>query len=79
MAFSLPALPYDYTALEPHIDATTMNIHHTKHHQTYVNNVNAALEKHPEFAKHSLVDINKAIGTDKVPADVATVVRNNGK
>lgn len=49
MAFALPTLPYDYTALEPSIDATTMNIHHTKHHQTYVNNLNAAVEKFPEF------------------------------
>jgi Fe-Mn family superoxide dismutase len=49
MAFALPALPYDYAALEPSVDATTMNIHHTKHHQTYVNNLNAAVDKFPEF------------------------------
>eukprot|EP00775_Hariotina_reticulata_P005699 gene5699-5938_t len=78
MAFSLPSLPYDYVALEPHIDATTMNIHHTKHHQTYVNNLNAALDKFPELKDLGLVDINKAIGSDKIPADVATAVRNNG-
>jgi superoxide dismutase len=58
MAFSLPALGYDYAALEPHIDATTMNIHHTKHHQTYVNNLNAALERFPEFKVRILRIIN---------------------
>lgn len=78
MAFTLPALPYDYTALSPHIDETTMQIHHTKHHQTYVNNINGALEKFPELASLGIVDLNKAVGTDKVPKEVATVVRNNG-
>jgi len=51
MPFSLPQLPYAYDALEPHIDARTMEIHHTKHHQAYVNNVNAALEKAPEWQR----------------------------
>jgi Fe-Mn family superoxide dismutase len=60
MAFSLPSLPYDYVALEPHIDATTMNIHHTKHHQTYVNNLNAALDKFPELKDLGLVRDNQA-------------------
>ena len=78
MAFTLPALSYDYASLEPHIDATTMNIHHTKHHQTYVNNVNAALDKFPELKGLGLVDLNQAVGTDKIPAEVATAVRNNG-
>jgi len=53
MAHSLPPLPYDYNALEPHIDEQTMRIHHDKHHAAYVNNLNAALEKHPELANKS--------------------------
>ena len=57
MAFALPPLPYDYAALEPHIDARTMEIHHTKHHQAYVNNLNAAIEKTPELQHKSLDDI----------------------
>lgn len=55
-----------------------MNIHHTKHHQTYVNNVNAALDKFPELSSLGIVDLNRAVGTDAVPAEVATAVRNNG-
>lgn len=78
MAFTLPVLTYDYAALEPHIDAMTMNIHHTKHHQTYVNNLIAATDKFPELKDLGIVDLNKAIGSDKIPADVATAVRNNG-
>ncbi|GBF96385.1 manganese superoxide dismutase [Raphidocelis subcapitata] len=78
MAFKLPDLPYAYAALEPHVDATTMNIHHTKHHNAYVTNVNAALDKFPELKGLGLVDLNKAVGTAAVPADVATAVRNNG-
>jgi Fe-Mn family superoxide dismutase len=78
MAFNLPSLPFEYTSLEPHIDALTMNIHHTKHHQTYVNNLNAALDKFPEFRDLGLVAINQAVGSDKVPSEVATAVRNNG-
>jgi Fe-Mn family superoxide dismutase len=73
--FELPPLPYSYDSLEPYIDATTMNIHHTKHHQTYVNNVKAALDKFPELKDLGLVEINKAVGTDKIPAEVATVIR----
>jgi superoxide dismutase, Fe-Mn family len=76
MAFTLPPLPYDFSALEPHIDAKTMEIHHDKHHQTYVNNLNAALEKAPELAKKSLDDLMKSINT--VPEAVRTAVRNNG-
>eukprot|EP00877_Chromochloris_zofingiensis_P005537 jgi/Chrzof1/14985/Cz09g23070.t1 len=78
MGFTLPDLPYQHHALEPHIDALTMNIHHSKHHQTYVNNLNAALEKFPEFQDLGLAEINKAVGTNKVPSDIATAVRNNG-
>src|SRR5215216_555737 len=76
MAFTLPQLPYAFDALEPHIDATTMQIHHGKHHQTYVNNLNAAIEKAPELAKKSLDDLMREIG--KVPEAVRTAVRNNG-
>jgi Fe-Mn family superoxide dismutase len=76
MAFTLPALPYDFAALEPHIDAKTMEIHHGKHHQTYVNNLNAAIEKAPELAKKSLDELMRDVG--KVPEAVRTVVRNNG-
>jgi Fe-Mn family superoxide dismutase len=75
MAFALPPLPYDYAALEPHIDARTMEIHHTKHHQAYVNNLNAALEKAPEFQQKSLDDIIANVA--KVPEAVRTAVRNN--
>ena len=75
MAFALPPLPYDYAALEPHIDARTMEIHHTKHHQAYVNNLNAALEKAPEFQQKSLDDI--VANVSKVPEAVRTAVRNN--
>eukprot|EP01024_Parvocaulis_polyphysoides_P061363 TRINITY_DN6786_c0_g1_i2.p2 TRINITY_DN6786_c0_g1~~TRINITY_DN6786_c0_g1_i2.p2 ORF type:complete len:217 (+),score=50.22 TRINITY_DN6786_c0_g1_i2:140-790(+) len=78
MSFSLPALPYGYEALEPHIDSQTMTIHHTKHHQTYVNNINSALESNPDLKSVSLVDLNKAIGSDKIPAEIMTAVRNNG-
>ncbi len=76
MAHQLPDLPYDYSALEPHIDAKTMEIHHSKHHQGYVNNLNAALEKHPGLAEKSLEDLLKDI--DSIPEDIRTAVRNNG-
>ncbi|MGE3276966.1 MAG: superoxide dismutase [Vicinamibacterales bacterium] len=76
MAFTLPALPYDFAALEPHIDAQTMQIHHGKHHQGYVNNLNAALEKHPELAGKSLDDLLKDLNA--VPEGIRTAVRNNG-
>ncbi len=76
MAHSLPALPYDHAALEPHIDTTTMQIHHGKHHQAYVTNLNAALDKHPELHEKSLDDLVKGIAT--VPEDIRTAVRNNG-
>ena len=77
-SYSLPNLPYAYDALEPFVDAMTMEIHHSKHHQTYVNNLNAALEKAPELAGLDLLALNKAVGTGKVPDSVATAVRNNG-
>ncbi|MGH2581816.1 MAG: superoxide dismutase [Anaerolineales bacterium] len=76
MAFTLPKLPYDFNALEPHIDARTMEIHHGKHHQAYVNNLNAAIEKHPELADKSVEDLLKDLSA--VPEDIRMAVRNNG-
>jgi Fe-Mn family superoxide dismutase len=76
MAFELPKLPYAYDALEPHIDARTMEIHHSKHHQAYTNNLNAALEKHPDLAGKSAEDLLKDLNS--VPEDIRTAVRNNG-
>jgi Fe-Mn family superoxide dismutase len=76
MAFTLPALTYDYAALEPHIDARTMEIHHTKHHQTYVTNLNAAIEKAPELADKSLEWLLQNLSS--VPEAVRNAVRNNG-
>src|ERR1044071_2590711 len=76
MAHSLPPLPYPSDALEPHIDKQTMEIHHGKHHQTYVTNLNAALDKHPELQSKSIEDLLKGINT--VPEDIRTAVRNNG-
>jgi len=76
MAHSLPPLPYAADALEPHIDKQTMEIHHGKHHAAYVNNLNAALEKHPELQSKSVEDLIRGIST--VPEDVRTAVRNNG-
>ncbi len=75
MKFELPQLPYGYDALEPYIDAKTMEIHHTKHHQAYINNLNAALEKHPELQDKSLEDLIR--GLSQVPEDIRTAVRNN--
>jgi Fe-Mn family superoxide dismutase len=76
MAQSLPPLPYASDALEPHIDKQTMEIHHGKHHNAYVTNLNAALEKHPELQSKSVDDLLKNINT--VPEDIRTAVRNNG-
>jgi Fe-Mn family superoxide dismutase len=76
MAFELPPLPYAYDALEPHIDSMTMEIHHTKHHNAYVTNLNAALEKHPELAGQSLEDLVSNLSA--IPEDIRTAVRNNG-
>jgi Fe-Mn family superoxide dismutase len=72
----LPKLPYAYDALEPHIDARTMEIHHTKHHATYVNTLNGALEKHPDLQKKSVEDLLR--GIDQVPEAIRTAVRNHG-
>ena len=76
MAFTLPPLGYDYAALEPHIDARTMEIHHTKHHQTYVTNLNAAVDKTPELAGKSLEWLLQNLPS--VPEGVRAAVRNNG-
>jgi Fe-Mn family superoxide dismutase len=76
MAHSLPPLPYPTDALEPHIDKQTMEIHHGKHHNAYVTNLNAALEKHPELQSKSIEDLLRNINT--VPEDIRTAVRNNG-
>jgi superoxide dismutase, Fe-Mn family len=76
MAFELPDLPYAYDALEPYIDTQTMQLHHDKHHATYVNNLNGALEKHPELSGKSLEDLLG--GLSEVPEDIRMVVRNHG-
>jgi Fe-Mn family superoxide dismutase len=76
MAHTLPALPYAFNALEPHIDARTMEIHHGKHHQAYVTNLNAALDKHPGLHAKSVGELLAGINT--VPEDIRTAVRNNG-
>ena len=76
MAYELPSLPYAYDALEPHIDARTMEIHHTKHHQAYITNVNNALKDHPELASLSVEALISDLS--KVPEAIRTVVRNNG-
>src|SRR5512142_207381 len=76
MAFNLPSLPYPFDALEPYIDAQTMEIHHDKHHGTYVKNLNAALGKYRELQSKSIEDLLR--GIDSIPADLRTAVRNNG-
>jgi len=76
MAYSLPPLPYPPDALEPHIDKQTMEIHHGKHHNAYVTNLNAALEKHPALQSKSVEDLLR--GINSVPEDIRTAVRNNG-
>ncbi|WCE08556.1 superoxide dismutase [Pseudomonas sp. JBR1] len=75
MPHTLPQLPYAYDALEPHVDAQTMEIHHTKHHQTYINNLNAALEG-TEFANLSAEEVVRQL--DKLPQDKRGAVQNNG-
>lgn len=75
MAYEVPPLPYDYAALEPYIDAETMKLHHDKHHQAYVTNANAALDKHPELASKSVDDLLRDLNA--VPEDVRTALRNN--
>src|SRR5579864_57070 len=76
MAFEVPPLPYAYEALEPTIDPETMHLHHDKHHAAYVNNLNAALEKHPELQGKSAEDLIRDL--NNVPEDIRTAVRNNG-
>jgi Fe-Mn family superoxide dismutase len=76
MAHELPKLPYDFAALEPHVDAQTMQIHHGKHHQTYVNNLNAALEKYPELQGKPIDQLIADLNA--IPEDIRTAVRNNG-
>lgn len=76
MAFELPPLPYDFAALEPHIDAQTMQIHHDRHHNAYVTNLNAALEKHANLQSQSIEDILRNI--QDVPEEVRQAVTNNG-
>lgn len=76
MPHELPPLPYGYDALESNIDARTMEIHYTKHHQGYVNNLNAALEKHPELDNKSVEDLLRNLNS--IPEDIRTAVRNNG-
>lgn len=76
MKYELPELPYGYDALEPYIDAKTMEIHYTKHHQAYINKLNEALEKHPEVADKPLQELLANI--DSVPEDIRTAVRNHG-
>ena len=76
MAHQLPALPYAYNALEPHIDAQTMEIHHTRHHNTYVTNLNKALESAPELANKSVEELISDLNS--VPESIRTAVRNNG-
>ena len=76
MAFELPPLPYDYAALEPYIDEATMKLHHDKHHQTYVTNLNGAIEKHPELGSKSPEELIKDLPS--IPEDVRKVVQNNG-
>jgi Fe-Mn family superoxide dismutase len=76
MAHQLPSLPYAFEALEPHIDAQTMQIHHGKHHQAYINNLNAALEAHPDLQSKSVEDLIKDLNA--LPEAIRTAVRNNG-
>lgn len=76
MKYSLPPLPYPYDALEPYIDATTMEIHHTKHHQAYVDKLNQALEGHPELQERSLEDLLRNI--DQLPPEIRQPIINHG-
>jgi Fe-Mn family superoxide dismutase len=76
MAYQLPPLPYDYNALEPHIDEQTMRLHHDKHHQAYVDNVNKALQGQAQFENLPVEELLRRI--NEVPADIRTAVQNNG-
>jgi Fe-Mn family superoxide dismutase len=76
VAFELPPLPYDYAALEPFIDEATMKLHHDKHHQTYITNLNGAIDKHPELASKSAEELISNLAA--IPEDIRKVVQNNG-
>lgn len=76
MTFTVPDLPYAYDALEPYFDTETMHLHHDKHHATYVSNLNAAIEKHPELGDKSVEALIADL--DSLPEDIKTAVRNNG-
>lgn len=76
MAHTLPTLPYAFNALEPHVDAKTMEIHYTKHHQAYIDKLNAALDKHPKLHDKMIEEL--VADLDMVPEDIRTAVRNNG-
>lgn len=76
MTYTLPDLPYAYDALEPYIDTETMHLHHDKHHNTYVTNLNAAIEKHPELGEKSIEELIADL--DAIPEDIKTAVQNNG-
>lgn len=76
MTYKLPALPYAYNALEPHIDELTMHLHHEKHHNTYVTNLNAAIAKHPELEGKAIEDL--IADMNAIPADIRVAVQNNG-
>lgn len=76
MAHQLPDLPYDHNALEPHIDARTMEIHHGKHHQTYINKLNEALAKHPDLESKAVEDLLADLPS--IPEDIRGAVRNHG-
>jgi Fe-Mn family superoxide dismutase len=78
MKYELPKLPYSYDALEPYIDAKTMEIHHTKHHQGYVDKLNAVLEKYPDLAARPLEDLLKNLGSLNVDEKDRTAIRNHG-
>src|SRR5215470_13873626 len=75
MAYEVPPLPYAYNALEPHIDDQTMHLHHDKHHAAYVNNLNAAIQKHPELGNKSAEDLIRDLNS--IPEDIRGAVRNN--
>ncbi|MEJ4557227.1 superoxide dismutase [Enterococcus faecium] len=76
MTYTLPDLPYAYDALEPYIDEETIHLHHDKHHNTYVTNLNAAIEKYPELGEKTIEELLSDM--DAIPTDIKTAVRNNG-
>ena len=76
MTYELPKLAYEFSALEPHVDALTMEIHHDRHHNTYVTNLNAAVEKHPALFEKSVEELVADLAS--VPEDIRGAVRNNG-